>query len=295
MTTIPETSPFFEPLEYGYQLVSEVQCVCDYDFYHTGDPGRANGCGGTYYRRISIAPNGLVINERKPCQCMLEYEEQNKDEQEKQHRQNESKAMRLEIDRLFRHWNMLFDESFSHMRLETFNPAEPGGKPTLAKISGFQWDHSICFFGMGGRGKTHLAVGLGRKAYSMGMSVLAIRSIDLLNRLKKCYDAKDESLEIDVMGVLKKVDLLIVDDIGQEKPTRWVREKLYDIIDYRNNRKPTIYTTNESHQTMRETLGEGIMSRVFGAGEQIKVEGKDHRVAYDEWSNLGREVEVHRG
>lgn len=267
-----EDSPFLPPLDPGHQMVCEIEKVCSV-------------CGAMYYRRTSVSPTGLLDAVRTKCKCFDRRDP--KDEL----RERIDKARRIQevADRVFTHWDLLKDEACSHMRIEKFKPEHETHRQALAIAREFKPAvNSLIFFGRGGRGKTHLAVSIARKARQMGFSALPIKSIDLLNRLRRCYNSKDPDDEVEVIVTLKHVDLLVIDDIGTEKPNHWVQEKLYEVIDHRYNRRSTIYTTNLDGKEMENRLGQGITSRVFGT-RQIEMLGEDWRIK--QWSDIGREID----
>ena len=70
--------------------------------------------------------------------------------------------------------------------------------------------------------------------------------------------------ESDVMEVCYGADVLLLDDLGLEKPSDWVREQITSLVDerWRNNRL-LVVGTNESHTTIEERLGPRISSRLF--------------------------------
>jgi DNA replication protein DnaC len=71
--------------------------------------------------------------------------------------------------------------------------------------------------------------------------------------------------------------LLILDDIGAERPSEYVCERLYDLINHRyTNMLSTIYTSNLTPFELGDRLGSRIESRVRSA-EQIKLVGADRR------------------
>lgn len=285
-----EDSPFFPQLPFGYQLVAEYPCTCDYDFCETGEESRKNGCGDVYYRRISISPSGLMHNERTTCTCVLEYEKRMQGQREKEILNNRRGILTGEIDRLFKPWNLLYDEAHRHMYLEKYRAEDQTHQKALAMLKDFTpGQRGYCICGHQGRGKTHLAVGTARKAKAMGYTVLAAKSIDILNRLRRCYASKDDNAEVAIMRILRDVELLVIDDIGVEKPSGWVLEKFYEIIDYRFNRRSTIFTTNLDGENMEKKIGKALTSRVYGVGE-LKIGGRDWRVTQDLWSELGREI-----
>lgn len=71
--------------------------------------------------------------------------------------------------------------------------------------------------------------------------------------------------------------LLILDDIGAERPSEYVCERLYDLINHRyTNMLSTIYTSNLTPFELGDRLGARIESRVRSA-IQINLVGSDRR------------------
>ena len=71
--------------------------------------------------------------------------------------------------------------------------------------------------------------------------------------------------------------LLILDDIGAERPSEYVCERLYDLINHRyTNMLSTIYTSNLTPIELGDRLGARIESRVRSV-EQVKLVGADRR------------------
>lgn len=99
---------------------------------------------------------------------------------------------------------------------------------------------------------------------------------DLRNSYSNPSPEFDEELEM-----VKKCKLLIVDDIGAEKVTEWVRERIVSIINTRSsNGLSTIYTSNLSLKGLTDKLGDDrISSRIKGSVQEINLLGKDNRGA----------------
>ena len=98
--------------------------------------------------------------------------------------------------------------------------------------------------GTNGTGKTHLAAAIALQLIGEGIPVICKTSSDLLLDIKKSFD-KDWSRESDVLDIYKKVDLLIIDDLGKEQCSDWSMSTLYSILNDRyEDMKPTIVTTN---------------------------------------------------
>lgn len=99
-----------------------------------------------------------------------------------------------------------------------------------------------------------------------------------LEDLRDYYDNKDTDFE-QVLSMVKDCKLLIVDDIGAERVTDWVRERMVSIINTRvSNNLATIYTSNLSPEELREELGDRISSRVLGSSQVVEITGGDRRV-----------------
>ena len=99
---------------------------------------------------------------------------------------------------------------------------------------------------------------------------------DLRNSYNNTSPEFDKELEM-----VKSCKLLIIDDIGAERVTEWVRERIVSIINTRSsNSLCTIYTSNLSLKGLEAKLGDGrISSRIKGSVTEIKLVGKDNRGA----------------
>lgn len=99
-----------------------------------------------------------------------------------------------------------------------------------------------------------------------------------LEDLRDYYDNKDPDFE-QVLSMVKGCKLLIIDDIGAERVTEWVRERMVSIINTRvSNNLATIYTSNLSPEELKEELGDRISSRVLGSSQVVEITGGDRRV-----------------
>lgn len=99
-----------------------------------------------------------------------------------------------------------------------------------------------------------------------------------LEDLRSSYDDKDPDFE-QVLGMVSNCKLLIIDDIGAERVTEWVGERVVSIINTRSsNGLCTIYTSNLSPTELRERMGDRISSRVLGSSQVIEITGGDRRV-----------------
>lgn len=97
---------------------------------------------------------------------------------------------------------------------------------------------------------------------------------DLRNSYSNPSPEFDKELEM-----VKGCKLLIIDDIGAERVTEWVRERIVSIINTRSsNGLCTIYTSNLSLKGLTDKLGDDrISSRIKGSVTEINLLGKDNR------------------
>ena len=100
---------------------------------------------------------------------------------------------------------------------------------------------NITMLGNPGRGKTHMAIGLGLKACSMGMTVLFKNAASLSTELS---EARDNYSLGRLEKRIQRADLLILDEMGYVSFDRYQSELLFNIIAYRSERGSIITTTN---------------------------------------------------
>jgi len=75
--------------------------------------------------------------------------------------------------------------------------------------------------------------------------------------------------------------LLILDDVGREKLTEWVKQTFFNIIDIRyRNRLPIVCTTNQTVEVMYQHFqcDPAILDRILEVCKPIKFSGKSYRL-----------------
>ena len=90
--------------------------------------------------------------------------------------------------------------------------------------------------GPSGVGKTHLAVAITNALSEQGRSVSFWKTSDLLDRLRRTFAKNDDSDFFALFETVCNVETLILDEFGQQNPTDWVLEKLYQLISHRHDR-----------------------------------------------------------
>lgn len=132
----------------------------------------------------------------------------------------------------------------------------------------------ILFQGAPGLGKTHLAAAIANRI--VGTVPILFHSVPEMLSLLRCQVAGGQ----DILGLAKRVRVLILDDIGAEKPSEWVHDVQFGIINHRyNHRLPTILTTNCSIEQLEQRVGERISSRIVEMSQCVKLNGEDQRIA----------------
>lgn len=144
-------------------------------------------------------------------------------------------------------------------------------------------------YGSFGVGKSHLAKSTADELMKKGNSCIFISVPKLLRKLKDTYNKETAATEDKLLQALEDVDVLILDDIYSEKPTKWALEKMFDILDSRQG-KHTIYTSNMSPDEMLEDIeelqdrvlrkqAERNFSRILNEDtELVELEGENHRL-----------------
>lgn len=98
---------------------------------------------------------------------------------------------------------------------------------------------------------------------------------ELMRELRAGYD--DDSYN-DKLYKIMVVRLLAIDDLGAERPTEWVQEQLFTIVNYRyEHQLPTWITTNYGLDELSERIGPRVMDRLMESAYVIAVDGRSLR------------------
>jgi DNA replication protein DnaC len=191
---------------------------------------------------------------------------------------------------------------------EAYQPTCPEQTKALAKCHAFadaglaniHQGKGLFMQGPVGTGKSHLAVSTlrsilenniehfgkpvngealaGEPIYE-GMTCFMVSVVDLLSILRGSFSADNLKAPARRLFHRARADaLVIIDDIGAEKPSDWVEEQLYALIDLRYRmQRSTIFTTNCSLKQLENQIGSRVVSRIFEMCEGVKVEGRDWR------------------
>lgn len=122
----------------------------------------------------------------------------------------------------------------------------------------------LVFMGETGCGKTHLAAAIVNFRYESGKPAMFVVVPDFLDHLRSAFNPESKVTYDQIFESVKTAPLLVLDDFGEQATNPWVKEKLYQLINFRyNNRLPTVITTRYSLDEIMEKVDESISSRLM--------------------------------
>src|SRR5579862_3279880 len=237
-------------------------------------------CGGIGLVRV-ISAEGRWVS--RPCEC-----------QDSQREERRIAAAHI-------------PERYRHCSLDTFETTFPGADSSLERalttarrfVDEYPVDTAgkgILFVGTMGTGKTHLAVGvLRRLVREKGVRGLFCDYRELLKSIQNSYNPQVATTELELLKPIFSAEVLVLDDLGAQKPNEWVWDTVALILNTRyNDRQTTIITTNYDdvpagagaltdtqraarEQTLGDRIGDRMLSRLAEMCIRVKMTGKDCR------------------
>ena len=141
-------------------------------------------------------------------------------------------------------------------------------------------------------GKTHLAVGvLRRLIQERGAKGLFCDYRELLKNIQNSYNPQVNTTELELLKPVFAAEVLVLDDLGAQKPNEWVWDTVALILNTRyNDKQTTIITTNypdlpagerrpshrrRTRRTRADTLGDRIGDRMRSRLAEMCVQRRD--------------------
>ncbi|MBL8148568.1 MAG: ATP-binding protein [Blastocatellia bacterium] len=147
-------------------------------------------------------------------------------------------------------------------------------------------DMGLLFLGPCGVGKTHLAVAVLKELILKAHAPCLFYDFrDLLKEIQDSYNPNTATSELKVLAPVYEAEVLVLDELGANKPTTWVQDTIYQIINVRyNEKKLTIFTSNfmedrtvDYGENLSERLGIRLRSRLHEMCKPVHVTGDDYR------------------
>ncbi len=165
----------------------------------------------------------------------------------------------------------------------------------------------LVFVGSSGLGKTHLAAAmLGSLILEKQVRGLFFDYQELLKLIQNSYNPAVAATEAALLQPVFDAEILVLDDLGSTRPTPWVWDTVFHILNSRYNRdRSTIITTNfenkpparfddpsqatapddpggrahpsSARETLGDRIGERMRSRLHEMCDFLTLEGADRR------------------
>ncbi len=144
---------------------------------------------------------------------------------------------------------------------------------------------SFGLLGSYGTGKTHLLGSITNDLSARGVQAVFLNTTEFISQLKESFEKDEDGKPLtstrasEYIEMVKNCTHLSLDDLGKEKPTGYVLEVLYRIINHRyENMLPINFTTNASLEELERQLGGAVYRRLVepAAGYMLEVSGESY-------------------
>jgi len=139
---------------------------------------------------------------------------------------------------------------------------------------------NVLLLGPPGVGKTHLVIGLGRRAIELGWSCRFIHAADLVHQLIKA--AQSGALE-EALAHFGRPHLLIVDELGYLPLERQAGHLLFHLVRRRYEKGSLMLTSNQPIGAWGDMLGDevvatAILDRLLHHSHVLTIKGESYRL-----------------
>jgi len=161
-------------------------------------------------------------------------------------------------------------------------------------VEEYPTQYGLLFMGPSGIGKTHLAVSIIKRLMrEKSVSCLFRTFPDLLKEIQMSYSPVSMSSELSLLQPIFDAEVLLLDELGAQKPSSWVLETVAYVLNYRyTENKVTVLTTNYQDQedlesarkslnhSLIDRIGAPMRSRLFEMCKTVEMSGEDFRRKY---------------
>jgi DNA replication protein DnaC len=160
-------------------------------------------------------------------------------------------------NRTFANFDMRKKESLEPAEIQSLEKAFQASRQFAEKPQGW-----LVIMGSYGIGKTHLAAAIANYRADATIPPLFIVVPDLMDHLRATF-SPNSNISLDRrFEEVRTAPLLILDDLGTQSSSPWVKEKLYQLFNYRYNAElPTVITTSSSLEEMDPRLRSRMLDR----------------------------------
>jgi chromosomal replication initiation ATPase DnaA len=160
----------------------------------------------------------------------------------------------------------------------TFKPQVKGVQKAFLAAKEFvtkpeKW---LVFTGPHGCGKTHLVMAITHQCLKDGHQVLSFSEPDLLDALRATFSGSASYRFDDLFSPVQQAAILLLDDVGMQRRTKWVQETMGKLFTYRfeqglptvlviaERQAPDVLPYLQLHQQIRHVQMEGVADyRIF--------------------------------